>query len=85
VTVSLVGDPETVDGEPRIFGQTDHGGDWQVTLMPDDALLFCIAPGGTMQMRAVPRGDWAAHLAVNESCGSPRSIPDMVHDLVSAQ
>ena len=58
----------------------DGDKNWLVTLEQEDALVFSLAPNGTVTMRAVSRGEW-------EECqGSDPSRPmaDVVQNIVSA-
>jgi hypothetical protein len=43
----------------------DIRNDWQVKIVQDDALLFKVAPDGTVTMRAVPRKHWETLLVEN--------------------
>lgn len=38
------------------------GKDWWVTVEHEDALLFAVAPDGTVKMRVVPATQWEAQL-----------------------
>jgi hypothetical protein len=62
----------------------DAGKDWWVTLEHEDALLFALAPDGTMKMRVVPITEWEAQLAENEALGASRAVADVVRHIVSA-
>jgi hypothetical protein len=62
----------------------DTGKDWWVTLEQKDALLFAMAPDGTVKMRVIPITEWESQLAENEAIGSRRSVADVVRHIVSA-
>lgn len=66
---------------PRILEvQTmNSGNDWRVMLVREDALLFALAPDGTMRMQAVPRTDWEARVTAD---GTGRSAGDVLRHLM---
>ena len=58
------------------------GNGWQVRFETDEALVFALAPDGTVKMRVIPRTEWEATIS---SGGSERPIRDQIMRLVDEE
>jgi hypothetical protein len=84
MTGLAMGLPQALDGGLAASLAMDSDKNWQVTIETEDALLFSLAPNGTVIMRALSHGEWEERQAENQGLDRSRPMADVVRSIVSA-
>jgi hypothetical protein len=83
MTELAMGLPQALDDGPVASQTMDSEKNWLITCEQDDALVFSLAPSGTVSLRAVRQVEWDAILAANEVSGRTQAVADVVRHVVS--